>query len=256
MASFSVFNFNIAHGRNKKSAVFPPSVGREEVQHNLENIAACIREHDSDIVTLQEVDECSILSGSFNQFDFLKEKLQYPYSYFAPSCEITLFGKPLFVSGNGILSRFPLENCAAYKFNVSFPTERQGFVIADAKLPDGKILSIASVHIVWIDWTRPHSRARQLEYLRDVIGSRNGSRVIAGDFNADFLGKEISLKPFVDALDLQAYREESREMDTYTSWDPYERTDWVLVSKDLAFTSYATLPDRLSDHLAVVTMLA
>jgi hypothetical protein len=30
------------------------------------------------------------------------------------------------------------------------------------------------------------------------------------------------------------------------------RLDWILVSEELAFSSYRTLPDRLSDHLGVV----
>jgi len=30
------------------------------------------------------------------------------------------------------------------------------------------------------------------------------------------------------------------------------RLDWILVSEELAFDTYDTLPDRLSDHLGVV----
>jgi endonuclease/exonuclease/phosphatase family metal-dependent hydrolase len=33
------------------------------------------------------------------------------------------------------------------------------------------------------------------------------------------------------------------------------RLDWILISEELDFAAYETLPDRLSDHLAVVADL-
>lgn len=244
------------HGRNRRSAGFPPVLKREEIQGNLVKIADQIREYNPDIVTLQEVDEESVLSGSFNQIDFLNNYLVYPYTYFAPHCSIILFGKKIFVSGTAILSRYPLENCASYDFGFSFPTERKGFVIADVQLPGGVLVSVASVHIVWVDWMRFNSQWHQLKLVEQVLRTKNNSVVIAGDMNCDFLGQEASLRPFVSRLNLHVYEPESNAHDTYTSWSPFERTDFILTLGNITFLSHQTVRERVSDHLAVFAELS
>ncbi|MBI5644551.1 endonuclease/exonuclease/phosphatase family protein [Candidatus Kaiserbacteria bacterium] len=256
MMTLSLLNWNIMHGRNKRSAVWPPRVSREEVQDNVRNIADCIRRYNPDVVTLQEVDEHSILSGSFNQFEFLNVELRYPYTYFAPSCFARLFEKDIFVSGNAILSRFPLEHCELHRFDFSFPTERQGFVIADALLPDGKRIAVASVHLVWLDWLRRDSRVRQVRQLGDVLAQRRGALVVAGDFNSCCTSPDQSLSTLLSKADLVVYEREHKDLNTHPSWDPRQRIDWVLISKDMHFVSHATIPDRLSDHLAIFASLA
>lgn len=251
MTTFSLFNLNIMHGRNRKNAVFPVRLSREVTRRNLQKIADCIHKHSPDIVTLQEVDQPSMLSGNFNQFDWLAIKLEYPHKYFAPSCSITLFGKKIFISGNAIFSRFPLEHCESYNFDFSFPTDRMGFVIADAKLPRDKMVTIVSVHTASFDWTRLNSRAHQLRLVEKVITTKQGGVVIAGDLNCDFMGNEDSMRSFVHRLDLVAHEPDSNELPTYPSWNPSKRIDWILASKELKLISYKTIKDRLSDHLAV-----
>jgi len=252
----SLFNLNIMHGRNCKSAVFPLRLSREVIQRNLDEIANCIHEHNPDIVTLQEVDQTSALSGNFDQFEYLTTRLEYPYKYFAPSCSASLFGTNIFISGNAILSRYPLENCESFNFGFSFPTERKGFIIADAVLPQGLKLSIASVHLVWIDWMRLNSRHHQLHLVREVVTSRKGSVAIAGDMNCDFLGKERTLRSFANHLDLRVYDPGNKNLNTSPSWNPTKRIDWILASKDVNFISYKTIRNRISDHLAVFADLS
>ena len=254
--STSLLSLNIMHGRNCKSAIFPPRVGLCEVQSNLQRVVACIREHEPDFVTLQEVDQSSALSGSFNQFDWLDERLKYPYKYFAPSCSVKFLDNSFFVSGNAIFSKYPLENCADYKFDFSFPTDRMGFVVADTKLPEGKIVTIASIHLVHLDWMRFNARAHQLKLVERVVAARGKSMVLAGDFNCDLIGEEASLRSFVRKLDLRAYESESKNFPTYPSWQPKKRIDWVLTSSDMNFTSYENLQNRMSDHLAIITNLS
>lgn len=256
MSSLSVFNLNIMHGRNRKSAVFPPFVSRKEIQENFEKIIKCIRKYDPDIITLQEIDEGSIFSGSFNQFEFLKGKLLYPYAYFAPSCTEKFFGKNIFVSGNAIFSRHPLANCKSYLFDFSFPTDRMGFVIADVNLPEGKTLTITSIHLVYLDWTRIHSRMRQLKIVEKAIMERKDSAVIAGDFNCGLKGEETSLRSFVDRLNLQTCEPKNIDKKTYPSWDPRESIDWIFASRGLHIDSYKILEDRVSDHLGILAHIS
>lgn len=223
----SVFNLNIMHGRNKRSALWPLRVPRRDVEQNLLDIAACIRRHDPDFVTLQEVDEYSILSGGFNQFEFLKEKTGYPYGFFAPSCRV----RGVFQSGQAILSKYPLKNRRAYKFPITFPTDRMGFVVANAVVPTASV-SVASVHLVYLDLLHPSSRKMEWRMVEDVM-SRRDKAIIGGDFNQDTSGFNVP---------------------TYPSWAPSENRDWIL-TKNLAVESCQTLPDRLSDHLAVFAKL-
>ncbi|HEV7449193.1 MAG TPA: endonuclease/exonuclease/phosphatase family protein [Candidatus Paceibacterota bacterium] len=220
------------HGRNKRIPLWPLWVGKAEVEKNLEKIADLVRTHGPEVVCLQEVDQGSVLSGSFDQFEFLKQKTGYPYGYFAPSCRVMLFDTNIFVSGQAILSKYPLSNCAAYKFPITFPTDRMGFVVADVQLP-GWVLTVASVHLTYLDWQRRDVRGHQMELVERVVVERRGKAVIAGDFNCD-LGKG---KP------------------TYPSWGPDESIDWVL-GRGVAVESCKVLPDQVSDHLAVFAALS
>lgn len=254
MLSFSLFNLNIMHGRNTKNPIFPFAINRKQIQDNLEKISELIKKHNPDIVTLQEIDQYSVLSGGFDQFDFFREKLNYPHKFFSPSCSVIIFGKRIFVSGNAIFSRHPLENCKSFNFNFSFPTERQGFVIADAKFLEDRVLTICSVHLVWLDWLRlssKFSRAHQLNLVEKVVLERKNPVIVAGDMNCDFLSKENSLRSFVDSLSLKVYEPKNEKLNTNPSWNPKKRIDWILCSKNINFTSYKTISDRVSDHLAV-----
>ena len=244
------------HGRNRRSAIFPLCVNRNEVRRNLEKIALCIRRHDPDIVTLQEVDQSSILSGEFNQCDFLASELQYPYKFCAPSCSFSICGKEIFVSGNAILSKYPLDHCESYRFNRSFPTDRMGFAIADITIPGGGMITVVSLHLVYLDWLRRLSRVRQLQLVERVVCSRRGKLVIAGDYNCDCTGKEESLRRFLNDLDLRTHAPEDRSIRTYPSWSPTKRIDWILTSRDVDILSYNTVHERLSDHLAVMATLS
>lgn len=238
------------HGRNRKSAIFPPRVGREEIKFNLKKIINCIITHNPDVITLQEIDEHSILSGSFNQFEFMGNILKYPYSYFAPSCSVSVFDKKIFISGNAIFSRFPLEKCESWKFDITFPTDRMGFVIADMNLPNGKNLTLISTHLVALDWMRWDSRAREIDLLKQAIRVRNKPTILAGDFNCDFFGKESSLRTLTQTMELKPYMNEGENLSTYPSWNPIKRIDWVLISKNMEFRLHETVTAQLSDHLA------
>ncbi|MDP3741028.1 MAG: endonuclease/exonuclease/phosphatase family protein [bacterium] len=256
MSSFSILDLNIMHGRNSRSPIFPPRFSRQKIENNLKKIVDVIQGYNPEIVTLQEVDQASVLSGDFNQFDLLDKNLNYSYKYFSPSCSIIFWGKKIFVSGNAIFSKYPLENCQSYNFDFSFPTERKGFIIADAKLPQDQTLTIASVHLVWIDWMRSNSRVCQLDLVTRVLAERKNPTVIAGDMNCNFLGKETSLRSFVNQLNLKVYDPENKDLNTSPSWNPYKRIDWILASKEIDFISYKTIANRVSDHLAVFAKLS
>lgn len=252
----SIFNLNIMHGRNCRNAIWPLRMNHQKIKDNLSKITDLISRYSPDIVTLQEVDESSIMSGGLNQFNFLDTKLNYPFSYFAPSCSAVLFHKNIFISGNAIFSKYPLFNCESHYFFFTFPTDRQGFVIADVKLPTGDILSIVSVHTAWLDWLRFNSRSHQLKLLQRIVADRKRKTIIAGDMNCDLRWKEKSLRSFIKNLDLSTFDSENNNLNTSPSWNPTERIDWILPSKEINFISHQTIGDVVSDHLAIFANLA
>ncbi|HEY4501755.1 MAG TPA: endonuclease/exonuclease/phosphatase family protein [Candidatus Paceibacterota bacterium] len=235
----SVLTLNIMHGRNRRRPLWPLWVRRQEAGHNLKKIVACILQQNPDIVALQEVDKYSLLSGRFDQFEFLKDKTGYQYGYYASSCSV----RGVFQSGQAILSKYPLANCEAHKFPITFPTDRMGFVLADAVLP-GKTITVASIHLVYLDWLRRDPHKQELRLVKEALSSRSSPTVLAGDFNCD-MTEQASRLGFVP----------HQGSPTHPSWAPQKRIDWILV-KDLQYASYETLSESLSDHLAVAAKLA
>ena len=252
MTSISLYCLNVMHGRDTRSAVFPPFISRRRAEKNLIRIADSIAAADPDIVALQEIDEASICSGSFDQVAFLNARLGYPYTYFAPSCSLRMGQSGLFVTGNALFSKFPLERCEAFRFGLSFPNDRMGFVIADVRLPGGKAIAVTSIHLVWVDWTRLAPRASELDMVASKAGERKHPVVMLGDFNCDMTGREDSLRVFSRRLGLHTCQPQSAEFHTYPSWAPSRRIDWIFVPSAMSISSYRVLPERVSDHRAVV----
>ena len=143
-----------------------------------------------------------------------------------------------------------------YTFDFSFPTERQGFVVADLLLPDGKVITVTSIHLVWLDWIRRQSRVHQLALIERILTTRQSYKVIAGDMNCNYLGNETSLKNFVVRNDLRLYDVTSKDLNTYPSWAPTKRIDWVITSSGMQFTAYSTAHDKVSDHVGVFVKLS
>jgi endonuclease/exonuclease/phosphatase family metal-dependent hydrolase len=108
-------------------------------------------------------------------------------------------------------------------------------------------VDVVSIHL---DFLADRVRRRQVEHLVEAFRERERPLVVMGDFNCewserrrslDLLRRELRLRP----VDSSAHA-------TFPSWRPLVRLDWILVTEELEFTVYETLPDRLSDHLGVV----
>ena len=62
--------FNIAHGRGL--APIQGLTSSRKLRLNLRRIADLLGRLEADVVALQEIDECSIWSGSFDHLDYLR----------------------------------------------------------------------------------------------------------------------------------------------------------------------------------------
>jgi endonuclease/exonuclease/phosphatase family metal-dependent hydrolase len=74
-----------------------------------------------------------------------------------------------------------------------------------------------------------------------------------GDFNCGYCAKDSTLRLLAQELNLQAHEPEATDMVSFPLRN--KRFDWIMISAELAFRDYRTLPDVLSDHRAVVATL-
>lgn len=256
MATLRVLNLNIMHGRNARSSVFPVRTPQAAVVQTLCRIADIIARHDSDIIALQEVDGYSWFNGRMDQLNELASHLRYPYRFQADNWRVGLLGRTIHRTGVALLSRYPLEQAAGIDFARSFPTPRKGACAAIVHIPGGPPITIASVHLVWIDWLRRASRLHQARRLADALGAYPRPLIVTGDFNCRLAGTRERTLPFLlGKLDLHAYEPGSRTMDTWPAWQPTERDDWILISRGCSFLAHETFSDRHSDHLAVAATI-
>ncbi|HUJ42846.1 MAG TPA: endonuclease/exonuclease/phosphatase family protein, partial [Opitutaceae bacterium] len=70
MQRFRIVTFNIAHARGLSP--FPGLNGRRRFERNLRKIARLFDELRPDVVALQEIDQNSRWSGSFDHLDYLR----------------------------------------------------------------------------------------------------------------------------------------------------------------------------------------
>ena len=80
MQRYRIVTFNIAHGRGLSP--FQGLHGRRRFQRNLQKIAKMLGELEPDIVALQEIDENSRWSGSFDHLEYLNSLLDFPHAVF------------------------------------------------------------------------------------------------------------------------------------------------------------------------------
>ena len=108
-------------------------------------------------------------------------------------------------------------------------------------------VKFVSVHL---DFSRRSVRQSQVREMTDLLSGLKGPLVLMGDFNTDWQTEESSLRALASNLGLKVFQPHAEGLSTYG--DKGARLDWILVSKELDFRTYAVYPDVVSDHYAVV----
>jgi endonuclease/exonuclease/phosphatase family metal-dependent hydrolase len=93
-------------------------------------------------------------------------------------------------------------------------------------------------------------RAQQIDELCAVLSDFEGPLVVLGDLNEDDVPFG-AVSMLCERLALSA----RRDRPTYDCAGISRTLDWILISRELVFSSYDVLPERLSDHRAVVATL-
>lgn len=251
-----VMTINCAHGA--RAPVPPLFVGRAAIARNLDAIGAAIDGVRPDVVALQEIDRGAFWSGRLDEVGAVASGARMPHAAFGAHKDVPRLGLH---HGTAVLSRAPLHAAESTAFRTS-PVDDKGWVKVTV-LPEalgGRPVDVVSVHL---DPFTPWARRRQIAMMAAAMGPQRRERplVVMGDMNAAWgRGGRGDVARLAGALGLHAWepdaglrdRERGRGQGTYPAGRPWRRIDWILLSPELAFASYATVPADVSDHRGVV----
>lgn len=237
-----IMAFNIAKGFaiDEDLDAAPPA----EVEARLQRIAEIINNEQPDLVFLAEVvTDCGPCTGDHLQT--LVERTDLPYWAFGENMN---FGLPFyrFVSGNAILSRWPLEAIG----NPSLPGRKPFYVLRNnrrvlycATEIGGERVLLGSIH------NNMYNDAVNLEQVYMILADVGSQpAILAGDFNA---------RPGSPSID--AVRESERFTGafdgppTFRSSRPSRTIDYIFAPASWELLEHDTICDDVSDHCAVIS---
>ncbi len=240
--SLKVMSLNLAHGRKDGFHQFFQSDAT--ILSHLREIATVLEREKPDVVAAQEADGPSFWSGNFSHVDYLANTAKL--GYWVRGEHVKGLGLSY---GTAVLSKWPLLEAVSKTFRQVPPTPAKGFVVSTVQTT--KPIQVVSVHL---DFARASLRQQQVAEMVNYLKPRGGPWVIMGDFNCNW-GQEETLPKLVKELNLQAFRPEATDLNTFPQSSPRSRIDWILISSELQFGEYRTLTDTLSDHLGVVAWI-
>lgn len=249
-----IMTLNVAHGRGTGSHQF--LLDQEEIQANLDGIARLVRAASADVVALQEADGASWWSGGFDHVDRIAR--ESGLRFHARGAHVDSFGLSY---GTAILSRLPLEAAVSRTFTPTPPTPPKGIVQSSFRWPGRPELAPVRVVSVHLDFLLSRSRRAQARELVVELRTAESPLIVMGDFNAESTDASEALGLLCAELELRVFqsaRASAGELVTFPQRGfagGGRRLDWILVSADLEFVGYEVLPDRVSDHLAVVAQV-
>lgn len=244
-----LLTLNVAHGRRDlphQALLRPPTVRR-----HLSEIATAVTRLAPDVVALQEADGPSAWSGNFDHVATLSSLTDLGDHFRGDHNPFTL-GRFRLASGTALLARHPLHDTTSERFGLSW-RDTKGFVVATVAVPewDHMRLDVVSVHL---DFLVPSVRRKQIRHMVEVLRDRGRPLVVLGDLNCCWDREPRSMNLLTQTLGLRAHAP-SCKVPTFPSYRPRRRLDWILVSPELEYGGYHTVPTPVSDHLGVLADL-
>lgn len=232
--SLRIMTFNIHHG-----------VGTDQ-RLNLERIARIIEHSRADVVGLNEVDRRFHRRSAFqDQLLWLSERLGM-HAAFAPTLRKKSTGSLRFGAyGNGLLSRFPLENVRRLPL-LRYPPGIEPRVLLSAVLEVGG--DSWQIHVTHLSYLRPWQTKEQKKIKQRFAEGDLKRCVVMGDFN--FTPNDSRYRDWGSL-----FQEPGEIGNTYPSGNPKKKIDHIWVSKDIQVLDGAVIPSSASDHLPLVCQI-
>ena len=148
-----------------------------------------------------------------------------------------------------------MSDTYSHGFHPSWPTAGKGFVRGTVLWRNGdtttapRPVTLVSVHL---DFSRETVRRGQIAELVNELQEVQTALVILGDFNADWSSENSPVRELARELGLRPFRPTTEGLGTYNG---SKRLDWILISDELTYVDYAVLPQKVSDHLAVLAKI-
>jgi endonuclease/exonuclease/phosphatase family metal-dependent hydrolase len=194
-----------------------------------------------DIVALQDVSRGWVTNGGLDMLAWLSYRLNMTY-VFEPTTD------PL--SGNAILSRYPITAYTQESLPPADSLIKRGFVTALINVTEGQYMKVLTTQL---DAAEANSDIRQLQ--AQIIIDRWGgidSTAILGNFNAEPSSPEIYKLYYAQLHDFFISQKTAY---TFPSNNPWKRIDYILTSPDLRVTDGGVSQSTASNHLPVVAVI-
>lgn len=214
---------------------------------SLEELADYIKEHDPDLVALQEVDVRTQRGQAPHQHgkDFASE-LAFRTGM------MPAFGKTIPFAGGyygiAMLSKYPLNHVEKIFLPMtSYGKEQRAVLVADVEYAQGQFITFASTHL---DYTHTQERQVQVSALNEALSARPYPIILGGDFNAEPDSPEIN-------KGMARWKLVSDTSPTFPSSNPATVIDYIFCYPSTAWRRVGAHNDsiQLSDHLPVWVIL-
>jgi endonuclease/exonuclease/phosphatase family metal-dependent hydrolase len=225
--SLKVLTYNVYQGYN------------EEGLKNYDGQLALLRQIDADIIGLQESDTDRIAGGNNDVVRFFADRLDM-HSYYGPKPVTGTFGVAL-------LSKYPIESPRTF-FLHGF-TEQKGCVKAQIRVGD-EHFDVVVVHLASHEKDPPGNYPQQEQVLSVMDGAENV--LLIGDFN---FGPDTEQYRLTTAMLEDSWVLRWPGVDKRTVDFKGEGIDHIFVSPGIRITDAQYLPDRESDHPAVIASI-
>lgn len=215
---FSVLTWNIGYGALGDNADFfmdggkmVSSASKERVQQNMEGIAGVLKELQSEVIFLQEVDLDSRRSHSINEQSFLEQKLTGYCDSFAANHKVLYVPYPIppigkVECGLTTFSKYRVTDAVRVAlpcpFRYPVRTANLKRCVMVSRIPvegSDKYLVLVNLHLEAYD--DGEGKLAQTKMLSDLLQKEveKGNYVIAaGDFNQSFSNVDTSAYPILD----------------------------------------------------------
>lgn len=204
---------------------------------NLDQIAGITS--DFDVVALQEVDAGSLRSQFINQVEYIADKAGFPFWYHQTNRNLGKFAQ----HSNGFLSHIRPVEIVEHKLPGLIPG-RGAIVVRFGATHHHLVLILAHLAL------GRRARMTQLSYIAD-IANEHEHVVLMGDLNCQPHSKEIRMLLNTTRLCPLSTNEE-----TFPSWQPTKKLDYILTTPKLEVHSAHVLKHVVSDHLPLAVEIS